>query len=193
MAFEERASKIARPPSIAAPQAAREPELRTWPVPERILVEERAKSDSSDPTPHTRTESVLSERGPECLPCAKRNGCLDPQEQGASCDDLAGSASGCGGMTEREICYKTLSDIFTSKCAETFQETPCLCGATDVIECMEGRATPTGPLYRDYVCDFRTNDVTAILRDFRDPNYGVGSANVLIQCLGAYECGCFGN
>jgi hypothetical protein len=140
------------------------------------------------------TEAVLKSQGADCLPCAKRNGCLDPAQQGGSCDEVAGNAPGCGaGVTERDICYKTLFDVFASKCAETMQETPCLCGDTDVIACLNGTATPNGAIFQDYACDFKTTDVTVIYRDFRESSYGVGRANGLIQCLGGYGCGCFGN
>jgi hypothetical protein len=142
----------------------------------------------------TTTDAVLTSQGPDCLACAKRNGCLDPAQQGGSCDDVAGNAPGCGaGVTERDICYKTLADVFTSKCAETLQETPCLCGDTDVVQCLEGNVIPNGPILEDYACDLRTRDVTVIYRDFREPIYGIGRANSLIQCLGGYGCGCFGN
>jgi hypothetical protein len=190
-AFDKRPAKAARP-SIAAPQA--DPEVsRAWPVPEAILVEERADS-GPDAKPLTITENVLVDRGPDCLPCAHRNGCLDPGQQGASCEGLVGNAVGCGaGVTEKDMCYKTMADVFKSGCADSTQEMPCLCGATDVLECTQGTATPTGPLYADYACDLKTRDVAAIMRDFRDTHYGVGSANVLIQCLGSFNCGCFGN
>jgi hypothetical protein len=188
MALETRPAKSARP-SIAAAQGPLSPARvapAAWTPAEVPVV---AHLDATQ-----TTEAVLSSQGPDCLPCAKRNGCLDSAQQGGSCDEVAGNAPACGaGVTERDICYKTLFDVFTSKCAETLQETPCLCGDTDVIECLNGTATPTGPVYRDYACDFKTADTTVIYRDFREPSYGVGRANSLIQCLGGYGCGCFGN
>jgi hypothetical protein len=103
-------------------------------------------------------------------------------------------AKGCGpGVTEKDICLKTLRDIFTSKCAASTQETPCLCGMTDPSACLSGTAPPTGPILADYACDLGTTDSLAIQQKFVRAEYGVGQANALIQCTGGFDCGCFGN
>jgi hypothetical protein len=138
------------------------------------------------------TKNLLRDRSPDCLACAEYNSCLDATREGGNCDDLTTSAPGCGpGVTERDVCYGVLRDVFTSECAVSLQETPCLCGTTDVMECLNGTTTPNGPIFQEYACDFRTADVGLIYRDFKEASYGAGRANSLIQCLAAFECRCF--
>jgi hypothetical protein len=140
------------------------------------------------------TEAVLTTRGASCLDCAKQNGCLDPDKEGGSCEEAHGYATACGqGVTEKAMCLKILSEIFTSKCAETLQQVPCLCGTADAEACLNGTETPNGPLYREYQCSFNTTNVGAIQAKFRDPTYGAGQANALVQCLAGFSCDCFAN
>jgi hypothetical protein len=175
-------STAAQVPEVAPKQFA----------PEQVFVQ-HIEMDGGDAQPNP-TESILSARGPDCLPCARRNGCLDPTTSGGTCEQAVGMATGCGpGVTEKDICLKTLHDIFDSKCAESMQETPCLCGTTDTMACLSGTETPTGPAYRDYACDFGTADAVTIQQKFVQADYGVGQANALIQCTGGFDCACFGN
>jgi hypothetical protein len=142
---------------------------------------------------HT-TMTILSEQGKDCLDCAERSGCLDAKQHGNPCEGASGFATGCGeGVTETEMCIRTLMGVFSSKCAATLQQVPCLCGATDAEECLRGTTVPTGPLYRDYACDFKTTDVGAIQANFRETKYGVGLANTIVQCVAESECTCFGS
>jgi hypothetical protein len=142
---------------------------------------------------HT-TMAILSAQGPDCLDCAQRSGCLDTKGSGNPCEGATGNATACGaGVTETDMCLRTLMQVFSSKCAATLQQVPCLCGATDAQECLQGTAQPSGPLYGDYVCDFKTADVAAIQTHFRDPSFGAGIANTLVQCAAESECKCFGS
>jgi hypothetical protein len=187
MAFDRPRPRPARPSATAAEA----------PPPERVFLSSApAPMPVALVVPHveSQTTELLKARGPDCLACAQRNGCLDAHESGGSCDDLRGEAPMCGpGVTERDVCYAALGEVFRSKCAETLQEAPCLCGATDIIGCMDGTATPTGPLYALYACDFKTQDAVVITRDFREGSYGAGVANSLVQCVAGYGCDCFGN
>jgi hypothetical protein len=120
------------------------------------------------------------------------NGCLDPAQLGGRCEDPPGYVpSACGaGVTETAICLKTLSDIFASKCAATGQLIPCLCGTTDETACLSGAATPTGPVYPDYACDFPPGP--GLLRtDFYVPLFGAGRANAIVACAQNSGCNCF--
>src|SRR5258705_10505848 len=126
------------------------------------------------------TVGVLTARGPTCLECAKQNGCLNVQ-QGGSCEGLTGYSGTCG-TSEKDMCYRILNRIFATKCAETLQQVPCLCGDTDAEACLNGSEKPNGPLYHEYQCSFNTTDVVAIQAKFRDPAYGAGQANALVQC-----------
>jgi hypothetical protein len=116
-------------------------------------------------------------------------------------DSLMCTAAADGGApvlasaTENEtnVCLQTLGIIFTSACSATFQLTPCLCGTTDSTACLNGTATPTGPAYDIYACDFNTTNSTAILNvDLTEPAFGAGQANALVKCLGSFNCTCFG-
>lgn len=142
---------------------------------------------------HT-TMTILSEQGKDCLDCAERSGCLDSKQHGNPCEGASGFATGCGeGVTETEMCIRTLMGVFSSKCAATLQQVPCLCGATDAEECLQGATVPTGPLYRDYACDFKTNNVGAIQANFREAKFGAGLANMIVQCVAESDCKCFGS
>jgi hypothetical protein len=147
-----------------------------------------------------------------CFACAQTNGCLDPAQLGGTCEDTPGTVNPFTGTlpdslmctvaadggapvlasateTETNICLQTLGIVFTSKCAATFQETPCLCGATDNATCLAGSATPTGPAYDIYSCDFNTTSSTAIQSSMlTNQAFGAGQANALVQCLGSFGC-----
>jgi hypothetical protein len=183
----KRSPTIKRSEASAASALARKPTegvVFAPPTPfERVVPEE----------PQT-TEALLTARGSDCLECAKQNGCLDPEQQGGACEEAHGYATACGqGVTEKAMCLRILDGVFTSKCAETMQQVPCLCGATDAEACLAGTERPAGPLYRDYQCSFNTTDVGAIQAKFRDPMFGAGLANALVQCLAGYNCNCFAN
>ena len=87
------------------------------------------------------------------------------------------------------MCLSTLHDVLASSCAATLQETPCLCGTADAAACLAGSQTPNGPLYPTYVADFGS-DMPTILMNFTNPTFGSGMANAIVQCVGAYDCGC---
>jgi hypothetical protein len=192
-AFENESARKSTAAEQSAPATQAPPAGAPIAPPAAFVPHQRFDAGSSRQDPHA-TESVLTAQGPDCLACAKRNGCLDSNaKEGSSCEQVFGNAEGCGpGMTERDACLKTLNDIFESKCASTLQETPCLCGATDVVSCMGGTKTPTGPIYHDYACDFHTTDAVEIERDFVEKTFGAGAANTLVQCVASYDCGCFG-
>jgi hypothetical protein len=94
--------------------------------------------------------------------------------------------------TETQVCLQTLGAVFTSNCAATLQETPCVCGATDPAQCLTGTQPPTGPLYDLYQCDFDTTDISVIqASQFTNQATGAGQANALVQCAAAFGCSCF--
>jgi hypothetical protein len=157
----------------------------------------------------SNTTACLSAQGATCFQCAQSNGCLDPTQLGGSCEDTPGTSTKLAGAlpdgttcsqvlassneTEAQVCLQTLGSIFTSKCVADLQETPCLCGATDPSACLSGSATPTGPLYDLYACDFDSASSTQIQASFTNQALGAGQANALIQCIAAFNCtSCFG-
>jgi hypothetical protein len=146
--------------------------------------------------------------GGPCLQCALQNNCLDPANGGGLCEDpsLAKAATvfgqalpdgkKCSGVvappaTEKSICLQTLGQVFSSTCAATLQETPCLCGATDVNMCTAGTAPPTGALYDVYACDFNSTNGATIYANITVLTFGSGMANAIIQCAAAFSCECF--
>jgi hypothetical protein len=160
--------------------------------------------------PGSTTQACLDSLGPGCLSCASDNGCFDTTQQGGTCETTHGAAAlfsgalgdgktcqqvvGSASPTETEVCLLALGEIFSSKCAATFQETPCLCGSTDAAMCLAGTATPTGPVYDLYQCDFDTTNVNTINSNFTIQTFGAGQANALVQCVAAFACNsCFGN
>jgi len=134
----------------------------------------------------------------KCSTCITLNGCLDPAQQGGSCEDTVGNApAACSTalgetsvVTETRVCLRTLKDVFTSQCAVTLQETPCLCGDTDAGMCLAGSAAPTGPLLPIYQCELGTT-APEITANFTIQSFGAGQANALIQCAAAFTCNCF--
>jgi hypothetical protein len=133
-----------------------------------------------------------------CFQCSSDNGCLDPAQQGGTCEDVAGTApASCASVigstatpSETQVCLFTLKNIFSSQCAATLQEAPCLCGGTDIEQCLAGTAVPTGALYPVYACDI-SNTVSIIVNDFTLPSFGTGQANAIVQCAAAFGCNCF--
>jgi hypothetical protein len=165
-----------------------------------------AGTDSAPPPP--TTESILNAQGASCLSCAQTNGCLDPAQQGGTCEIVAGNGTHFGSalpdgktcaavigtepVSETSVCLLTLSQIFSSACAATLQETPCLCGSTDVNQCLAGTATPTGALYDEYACDFNSTSGATINANFTVQTFGSGMANGIVQCAASFGCSCFG-
>jgi hypothetical protein len=154
-----------------------------------------------------------------CSTCVANNNCFLPTFQGGTCEGTAGNANFFGSaadaatnvlpdgktcaqvfapltvpVSETKVCLGVLNNIFTSKCAAGLQETPCVCGATDVTACTNGTATPTGAVYDMYACDFASTS-TAVINDvkanFVVQTFGAGQANALIQCAAANGCDCF--
>jgi len=41
------------------------------------------------------------------------------------------------------------------------------------------------------VCDLNSTNMSRIINDFTAPTFGIGVANILVQCLAAFECDCF--
>jgi hypothetical protein len=138
------------------------------------------------------------------------NGCFDPAQMGATCELVTGQQTHlstalpdgtmCSGTapavlsppaTETAVCLQTIDMMFKSKCAATFQEAPCLCGATSFTVCVSGTVTPTGPLYDLYACDFNSANPATINFDFTLTSHGAGVGNFLIQCAAAFSCDCF--
>jgi hypothetical protein len=138
------------------------------------------------------------------------NGCLDPTQLGNTCELVAGAlphltaplpdgntcaqvfttASGTA-STETQICIETLGGIFTSKCAASFQLTPCLCGPTATAACESGAALPAGAEIDTYECDFDTTSISAVLQDLQVQTFGSGTANQIVACLSQNGCDCF--
>jgi hypothetical protein len=148
-----------------------------------------------DPTP-----TVLAAQGDDCLPCATRNGCLDPALLGGACEDMPNPApSACTALfaditsvTETQVCLATLNTIFASKCAATLQgETPCLCAAADPGSCLAGDVSAAGAAFPLYACDFTPLGIATITTNFTNQAFGAGQANALVQCLAMSSCDCF--
>jgi hypothetical protein len=165
-------------------------------VPDGITAPLHIDAGNGDPT-----STVLAAQGDDCLPCAQRNGCLDPTLQGGACEDTPGAAPvtcasllGLAAVTETQVCLTTLDVIFASRCASTLQgETPCLCGDADPASCLGGTATPTGPALPLYACDFDQSGIAAATTGFTNQAFGAGQANALAQCLASWSCDCFGS
>jgi hypothetical protein len=93
-------------------------------------------------------------------------------------------------VTETQVCLATLGLIFSSRCAQTLQLTPCLCGATDAERCLSGLSPATGPVLPIYQCELGTS-APEIANNFTVQSFGAGQANALAQCVGAFGCNCF--
>jgi hypothetical protein len=163
-------------------------------------------ASAGDPPPSSiTTRSVLAVQSPACADCATRNGCLDPAQQGGSCELADGRVlTAVNGALDAGApldppdpgytanCLRTLADTFSSHCADSMTMTPCLCGGdTDAAApCIEGRTPPAGPLVADYARSFNTGSGRAINEKFTAQSFGAGQANALVQCLAAYSCRC---
>jgi hypothetical protein len=173
------------------------------------------------------TYSILAAQSPACLSweladaggangsptplralagCAVRNGCLDPIQQGGTCeltDGLVPSAlpNQPGSRPEdppppnegyTANCLQTLHDIFATHCADSLALTPCLCGKDPfaVEPCLEGQAPPAGPLLSDYARSFGSKNAKKINEKFTMQTFGAGRANSIVQCLASFNCLC---
>jgi len=155
-----------------------------------------APGDASLPA---TTEAILSAQGPQCLPCAQTNGCLDPSQGAALCQGLSapapaacGSVVGAPAPTEAQVCLHALQKTFVSGCAVSLQATPCVCGATPVVACTDGTTPATGVFMPDFRCDLGTSDVPTIFQKIGDLSHGVNVANSILLCVGGFDCPCFG-
>jgi hypothetical protein len=155
-------------------------------------------------------DKPTSSPGTKCSACMAASGCLDAVggtvggtvdggKQGGTCEAVAGTApASCGAVlgttssvSETQVCLHTLKDIFTSACAWSQREIPCLCGTTDTTRCFSGALTPNGAAYPDYTCDFNSTDINTIQADRTVQVYGAGQATSLLQCAAAFGCDCF--
>lgn len=129
----------------------------------------------------TTTQQLLGAFSPDCLSCADKFGCLDPaQKGGGTCEGVPGQSKS-GGQSETALCLKTLKCIFNTKCGNTGEESQCLCGSTDVMDCMSGKAAPNGSCVDVFKEDLG-DDGKKMYDNFINPKYGAGRANQLIQC-----------
>jgi hypothetical protein len=155
-------------------------------------------------------DKSTSPPGTQCSSCVQNNGCLDPAQQGGTCEMVTGNANpfsgilpdgktcsqvlGGSSVSETSVCFETLRGIFGSGCESMFQATPCLCGTTDVNACLNGTTTPNGPIYDIYACDFNGTSgatINTITSDFTVEGFGAGMANAIVQCASAFSCDCF--
>jgi hypothetical protein len=147
---------------------------------------------------NSNTTACLQSRSAACFQCANENGCLDPTQIGGVCEGVTGSAAAScqtvlgtsAAPTEKQVCLKTLNDIFTSGCAADGQETPCLCGATDPVACQNGSVTPLGAVFPEYQCDLGPA-ISSVVSNFTAPTFGAGMADTIVQCAAAFGCPCF--
>jgi hypothetical protein len=131
-----------------------------------------------------------------CYRCVVDAGCFDHSFSGATCEDVTGTAPACqsalaapSAPTETQVCLATLKSMFSSHCASTLEEVPCLCGATPPDTCQTGVETPAGPVYPFYQCDLGPS-IEQILTHFTLPRFGASVANAIIQCAQAFGCSC---
>jgi hypothetical protein len=145
------------------------PAVATVPMPRRARIEAA-----------TTTKQLLGAFSPECLSCAETYGCFDPAQHGGGvCEDVPGQTK--SGQSEAALCMKALKCIFNTKCGNTGEESQCLCGSIDVVDCMTGKATPDGSCVEIFKEDFG-NDGKKMYDNFINPKYGAGRANLVIQC-----------
>jgi hypothetical protein len=130
------------------------------------------------------TREILTELSPDCLSCAEKNGCLDPAQRGGiTCETVEG-VSKVSGQAENALCLDTLRCIFTSKCANSTEESECVCGKTSISSCLDGSEAPVGTCIAEYRRDYGpTADGKFLAKEFVNPAYGAGAANMLIQCV----------
>jgi hypothetical protein len=129
----------------------------------------------------TTTQQLLSAFSPGCLSCAEKNGCLDPAQKGGGvCEGVPGQ-SRSGGQSEAALCLKALKCVFNTKCGNSGEESQCLCGTTEITDCMSGKSAPNGSCVDVFKEDFGSDGKT-MYDDFINPKFGAGRANQLIQC-----------
>jgi hypothetical protein len=176
--------------------------------------------DLCDPTnPAARTLDCLKQQDKKtttdatlvCSTCAVANGCLDPAQQGGTCEGTAGNATLFTGtlpdgktcsqvfapltspVSETSVCLAVLRMVFTSKCAESLQETVCVCGTVDVGSCTSGAVQANGPGFDMFACDLDNTNIGTInaTTNFTVKTFGAGQANRLVQCAAINGCDCF--
>jgi hypothetical protein len=128
------------------------------------------------------TKDILGALSKDCLPCVEQAGCFDPAMPGGGVCETVPGTSKVSGQTEVALCLDALRCVFTTRCANNSEESQCLCGKTDIMSCMEGRAPPQGSCVDEFRRDFG-DDNKKMYDDFINPVYGVGRANALIQCV----------
>jgi hypothetical protein len=145
------------------------------------------------------TRTVLGAQGPNCLPCAVANGCLDPDQLGGACENTPGVAPAMceavlgttSPVTETKVCLATLKMMFRSQCAANISQLPCFCGLTDRAMCLDGSGAPTGPGVAVYDCDLGSTGIAMLIDDYWNQARGAGQANAIADCLGTLGCDCF--
>jgi hypothetical protein len=130
------------------------------------------------------TRELLAELAPDCVSCAEKNGCLDVTTQGAECESIAG-ISKVSGQTETALCLDLLRCIFTSKCANSGEQSQCVCGKADVLSCLDGSEAPAGSCIAEYRRDYGMDATGKFMsKEFLNrTTYGAGGANALVQCV----------
>jgi hypothetical protein len=126
------------------------------------------------------TRDILNTLSDDCLACAEKNGCLDPEHQGGVCETMTGKSK--NGRSAAAQCVEALRCVFSSKCANTGEQSQCLCGKMDVADCMNGKEEPKGTCVAVYKDDFGNNG-KAMYDQFLDRKFGSGQANAIIQCV----------
>jgi hypothetical protein len=144
-------------------------------------------ADTGVPPPEVgkTTEDVLRARGPGCLPCALDAGALDLNGAGTNCERFdSGSAV--------EICLDTLQCVLNSGCPGPGDSViSCLCGTLDpYTACMDAPPPLGGACVADYYAGFGTKNVGQMVPVFEDPTTPPGSANYLVDLLGATFFSC---
>jgi hypothetical protein len=161
---QEIPSEANSPVVAAAPLRAIPPQVRT---------------DRLDESKTTR--DILNALSKDCLACAEKNDCLNPAKGSGICETMPG-ISKISGQAESALCLDALRCIFTSKCANTGEENPCLCGPTDPMACFHGDAPPMGSCVSEFKKDYGDNGKT-MYDNFINQTYGDGRANTIIQCV----------
>jgi hypothetical protein len=141
----------------------------------------------------TTTECVFASQPASCAACGidlDFGACFAPAINGDVTVLCEGIPDITPGRSEVQFCIQALQQIIASGCAADGQLTPCLCGNANPVACQTGAVEPTGPLYNLYADDLSANNrnITDIVNNFANRIYGVGAANEMIQCLGAYGC-----
>jgi len=135
----------------------------------------------------------------QCSTCTFSNGCVDPLQQGTTCENVAGVApAACqavlgasSAVSEAQVCLQTLSAIFASRCGESLQLLPCICGPVPQAACLTGEQPAQGALMPEYTCDFGTSDAATIVSEVNVPTFGAGAATALAVCSAGAGCDCF--